>query len=196
MKNFQHLLFTTIILFLCLPVQSGSQSRTKTTLVNGNLQTVTIDSLTAYREDSVFRMIPLEPYEDTMIYYQWRLNLNKYQELADYQDQKLRDYLRTKERKDKDDKERIRAMEQIMFWLAFGLILMFCSYLVITEQKGYFPNSFGRFLLSMKNKLIVILQKLKSVWVLLFLRKQCPFCKTRINAKASVCKHCLRNLPD
>jgi hypothetical protein len=189
MKNFQHLLFTAIILFLCLPVQSGSQSRTQTTIVNGKLQTVTIDSLTVYREDSVLKnTFTLDFYGDTISHYERYLHRIKQQELVDY--------IRTKERKDKDDKERIRAMEQIMIWLAFGLILMFCSYLVLAEQKGYFPNIFGRFLLSMKNKLIVILQKLKSVWLLLFLRKQCPFCKTRINAKASGCRHCLRNLPD
>ena len=188
MKKFYHLLLATIILNLSSPIHSSSQDK-RQTIVNGEIVTVTLDSLNVFKEDSILKnTFVTDFYGNTINKYEQRLEKKRQESWFNAFDKWERD--------DKRKKEQVRVALYIIMWLIFGLTLVLCFFLVIVEHNGRYPNSLGRITLSLKDKLIETLRKLKTMRVLIFTKRQCPFCKSRINVKASVCKHCLRNLTE
>ena len=190
MRIFQTFQLIATIILLCEPIYSFSQSKTQQTIVNGVITTVTIDSLTVFKEDSVLKNThPYATLGDSTSAYELRER-----RLAEG---RIRDYvaeLKEEESRKKQKEEKRRATIRLTLWLAIVLIMVRCSYLVYGEYNGGYPNSFGRGFLTLGNNGTKIIQRLKKAVVKLFIRRKCPFCKSSINAKATVCRHCLRNI--
>ena len=73
MKKFYHLLLATIILNLSSPIHSSSQDK-RQTIVNGDIVTVTLDSLTVFKEDSILKnTFVTDFYGNTINKYEQRL---------------------------------------------------------------------------------------------------------------------------
>ena len=191
MRIFQTFQLIATIILLCEPIYSFSQSKTQQRIVNGVITTVTIDSVTVFKEDSVLKnTYTRDFYGDTISQYQRQLDLIETYRISDYVDK-----IEEEDARKKQEQEKRRASIRLILWLAIGLIIVRCSYLVYGEYNGGYPNSFGRGFLTLGNNGTKIIHHLKNALAKLYLRRKCPFCMTSIKAKATVCKHCLRNIP-
>ena len=125
MRIFQTFQLIATIILLCEPIYSFSQSKTQQRIVNGVITTVTIDSVTVFKEDSVLKnTYTRDFYGDTISQYQRQLDLIETYRISDYVDK-----IEEEDARKKQEQEKRRASIRLILWLAIGLIIVRCSYL-------------------------------------------------------------------
>ena len=99
--------------------------------------------------------------------------------------------------------ERNNCAKQIFtLWgieLTVEISLIILVFLSLLHQGGSYHNKVGQkisaFIRGLNKLYSKVAPLLKPKKIRLRIFKKCPFCKSTINAKATVCKHCLRNIP-